>query len=190
MADPLGSGPEQPEQAPSLAWAAVVLYALLLLAGYGWLWLRDRTGQVTATAVGEHGLLWSMGLGVAVGLALSGVFAAAIRHTRAFARLERRLAALVGPLSDSETTVLALFSALGEEFFFRLAMQDALGLYWSAAIFGLLHLGPRGTWLWPVLAGALGLGFGWMVQAGCGLLSVTVAHALVNYISLRRMERR
>ena len=122
----------------------------------------------------------SLAVGTAVGVALTGVFSLLVRHVRPFTRLETALHDMLGSLSEREITVVSLFSALGEEFFFRLAMQDAIGLYWSAAIFGLLHFGPKGTMLWTVMAFVLGLGFGWMVELGCGLLSVTVAHALVN----------
>ena len=123
-----------------------------------------------------------------IGLGLSGVFGVAVRYVGALSRLQDRLTELIGPLTENEIILLALFSALGEEFFFRLAMQDALGLYWSAAVFGLLHFGPAGTRIWTAMALLLGVGFGWLVELGCGLLSVTIAHALINYLSLRRMN--
>ena len=78
-------------------------------------------------------MLRSAALGAAIGLVLSAGFAAAVRYLGAFARLEQRLHGLLGPLGEREITVLALSSALGEEFFFRLAMQDALGVLFSAA---------------------------------------------------------
>ncbi len=193
MADPVDPhrDPDHEKSTDRLgfALAAVLVYSLFVAAAVVWLWLRDRAGQIPIAAGGELGLPLSMATGVTVGLALSGVFAASARYLGPCARLEQRLHGLLGSLGDREITVLALFSALGEEFFFRLAMQDALGLYWSAAIFGLLHFGPKGTRLWTAMSVVLGLGFGWMMELGCGLLSVTVAHALVNYVSLRRMER-
>jgi membrane protease YdiL (CAAX protease family) len=130
-----------------------------------------------------------MAIGTAVGLGVSGAFELLARYWRPFGVLEGRLAALLGPLSEAEITLLALSSALGEECFFRLAMQDALGLLPTALLFGLLHTGPPGL-LWSAVALVLGLAFGWMMHAGCGLLSVTLAHALINYLSLRRMQWR
>lgn len=181
--------PEQPETGPSILVAAGLVYGGFCAAGYLWLWGRDRTSIIPPAAVGEVGLVGSMALGLAVGLGASAVFALLVRYSVWGKRLQSRLAELIGPLSEREITWLALLSAVGEEFFFRLAMQDALGLYWSAALFGALHCGPRGLLLWTALAFALGLAFGWMMQAGWGLLSVSVAHALINYLSLRRMER-
>jgi membrane protease YdiL (CAAX protease family) len=96
---------------------------------------------------------------------------------------------LPGPLTEVEILGIALVSAIGEEFFFRGAMQDAWGMWWTAIVFGLLHTGP-GLVLWGVVAFSLGLLFSLMIDFGLGLLSVTVAHALINNISLRRMVRR
>lgn len=189
-------GPVDPDRDPEKAaerlgftLAAVLVYAVFVAGGIFWLWVRGRTGQIPIAAGGQLGLPLSLAVGAAVGLGLSGGFAAAVRYLASCARLEQRLHGLLGSLGEREITVLALCSALGEEFFFRLALQDAVGLYWSAAAFALLHVGPKGTWLWTGLSLVLGLGFGWMMELGCGLLSVTAAHALVNYLSLRRMER-
>jgi membrane protease YdiL (CAAX protease family) len=66
---------------------------------------------------------------------------------------------------------------------------DVAGIWLSAALFALLHSG-RGLWAWASAAFLFGLLFGAMVENGFGLLSVTVAHALVNYLSLVRMVLR
>lgn len=189
MVEPVddGNGPE--EQLPVAA-AAAVLYGLLALAGYAWLWLRDRTGQIGASAVGDHGIWISAGIGLVVALAVAAALWALERYLDSVALLVARLRVLIGPMHDRQITVVAFCSAVGEEFFFRLAMQDALGLYWTAAIFAVLHLGPRGFRAMAVVALAIGLVFGWMMESGCGLLSVTLARAVLNDLTLRRMERR
>jgi membrane protease YdiL (CAAX protease family) len=189
MVDPVSRGEPEEQARFGFAPAAVVLYTMLTAAGVLWLWLRDRLAVLPKAPAGEHGLLVSLAVGTAVGLGCSALFALAARHVGAFRRLEERLGALIGPVGEREIIVLAVFSAVGEEFFFRLAMQDAFGLYSTAAVFGLLHVGPRGTRLWTLMAVLLGLGFGQMIAAGLGLMSVTVAHALINYLSLGRMNR-
>ena len=169
--------------------AAVVVYSLLVGAALLWFHLRDRLDQVPKTAVGDHGPWISLLAGTAVGLLCSGVFLVARRYLPLFRGLENRLAEIVGPLTEVEIVGIALASAIGEELFFRGAMQDAWGLWWSAVVFGLLHSGP-GLLLWGVVAFGLGLLLSLMIENGLGLLSVTVAHALINNISLRRMVRR
>ena len=125
-----------------------------------------------------------------MGFGVSGALGLLTRYSGAFARLETRLAELIGPLTETEIIVVALCSSLGEELFFRVAMQDAWGLWPAAIVFGLLHVGPGGLLPWTITAVVMGVGFGWMIEVGCGLLSVTMAHALINYLSLRRMEDR
>ena len=174
----------------SIIGGALVLYSALGFAGYLWLWLRERSGRIAEVALGEPGLWGSAGIGAAVGFGVSGVLALLTRRFSPFARVESRLAAMIGPLTEAEIIVLALSSSLGEELFFRVAMQDAWGLWPTAIVFGLLHVGPSGLLPWTFMALLLGVGFGWMMTAGYGLLSVTMAHALINYLSLRRMEKR
>ena len=168
--------------------AVLIAYTLMVAAALLWLHLRGRMDQVPKVAVGEHGPLVSLAAGAAVGLLSSGLFLVARRYLPLFRGLESRLAALVGPLTDMEILGIAMASAIGEELFFRGAMQDAWGPWWSAIVFGLLHSGP-GLLLWGMVAFALGLLFSFMIENGLGLLSVTVAHAVINHISLGRMVR-
>ena len=184
-------GPEEGLPPQSLAKAATMVYGLLVCLAVGWLWLRDRQGVLSERAVadGALGALWSLLSGTAVGFGISGVMFLLVRYQPAFTALEGRLQAVVGRLCESEIVAIALASAIGEEMFFRGALQDQVGPYLSAVIFGLLHTGP-GLLLWGCTAAVLGLMFSMMVHHGFGLLSVTVAHALINFISLRRMVYR
>jgi hypothetical protein len=164
---------------------ATAFYGVLLAGAVLWLWLRERTPQIAAQAIGDHGLALGAVAGAAVGALSSGAAVVLARYVAAFARLESWLAELAGPLAEREIMALALVSGVVEELFFRLAMQDAIGVYWSAAVFALLH---AGRWLWTALAAILGLVFGWMMEAGLGLISVSIAHAIINYLGLRRMR--
>lgn len=162
-------------------------YGVLAVAAYLWLWMRGRDQALASLAVGEHGALVAALVGGALGLALAGASALAARRIAVFTRFEAEVRTLLGPLGETAILVLALVSGLAEELFFRAAMQDALGLWITALAFGLLHAGPGALRIWPMLAGVVGLGFGWLVEAGFGLLSVSIAHALTNYLSLRRI---
>ena len=178
---------------PAVMVAATLTYALLLAAAWLWLWLRDRDALLTAGAFGTRGeAIVSLSAGIAVGLGTGAVFAVAARLPP-FARLERALAGILGPLQDAEILWLALLSGVAEEAFFRLALldwlgQDAMGLCTTAAIFGAFHVAPGVSLLWAPLAVAMGLLYGWMMLAGYGFASVSLAHALFNYLSLRRMQ--
>lgn len=170
----------------TLALAATVVYGIFVCVAVLWLWLREREQRLSELALGDYSAVVSLAIGTVAGLGLSGVIFLLVRYLRVFRSLDDRLRETVGPLTESEIVVIAMASAIGEEMLFRGALQDQVGPYFSALVFGALHTGP-GLLLWGIVAAALGLVFGLMVEAGCGLLSVTVAHALINFISLRRM---
>jgi len=183
MNDP---GPEE-SGGPSFALIAALVYSAFVLVALVWLHMRERTEVLSRMAFGAAGSYGSLAIGAAAGLGLSGVIVLLSRYQGAFQRLEARLGRAVGVLSEPEILVVSMTSAIGEELLFRCALQDAAGPYFSALVFGLLHTGP-GLLLWGACAAVLGLTFSLMIDGGCGLLSVTVAHALINYLSLRRMS--
>jgi membrane protease YdiL (CAAX protease family) len=172
----------------ALVLAASVLYGIFVCIAVLWFWLRERQHRLSEIAVGDDAM-WSLLLGAAVGLGVSGVIWLGVRYLKQFSKLEGRLQEFIGELNETEIIAIAMTSAIGEEMLFRGALQDHLGGYWylSALVFGLLHTGP-GLLLWAGVATVLGLLFSVMVHFGFGLLSVTVAHALINFISLRRMS--
>lgn len=168
----------------------VVVYGVLVSLGWLWLVLRDRGGVVASAAIGAHGPAAAAGAGLAAAVALYALGRLLARYVRTFAELDSRLAVMVGPLSENQVIVVALASGIGEEFFFRCAMQDHLGVWLTAACFGLAHVGGGAAlrW-WAPQAAAFGLAMGWLVEAGFGVLSAAVAHALFNFFSLRRLGR-
>jgi len=104
--------------------------------------------------------------------------------------LEGMLARLIGPLAKGEQAALAVVSAIGEEVFFRGAVQSWLGLYAAAALFALLHVGPGRVFrLWTLFAIAGGLAFGTLVVWRGALGAAIVAHFVVNQTQLARLAR-
>ncbi len=84
--------------------------------------------------------------------------------------------------------MLAILSGLGEELFFRAAMQPSLGLLPTSLLFALLHLQPgRGPGAWSLFALAAGLLLGLLTLQTGNILAATVAHILVNWVNLRRL---
>ncbi len=175
-------GPERPEVGLPVVGC---LYLLMMVGGYWWLWLRDRQDAIAEAAIGAHGIWVSAGVGLAAGLVGTGCLALASRLPR-FGGAERKLADVLGPLSDRQMLGMALVAAIAEEFFFRLAVQDAMGWPAAVAFYVVLNTGP-GLWVWMPIALVSGLLFSGLVALGFGLLSATVAHAVINYLSLRRI---
>jgi membrane protease YdiL (CAAX protease family) len=141
------------------------------------LWQQGRTS----------GLLALVGLvsGTLFGLAAVGLSRLLFRFKWAKA-LTRWFASVLGPLSWSDSAVLACFSAVGEEMLFRGAMQPSLGLIATTVVFGLAHVPPeRKLWPWTASAALLGLAFGLGARWTRNLAGPIISHFLINLLNLR-----
>jgi membrane protease YdiL (CAAX protease family) len=175
----------KPPAAAVLSFAGC-LYFAMLGAALLWLWQRERLSALPQVALGDHGLWAAAGSGLLAGLLGTAALAAASRTSAGVRACEQRIGVVLGAMGESAVIGLSTLSALAEEFFFRLAVQDALGLPVAVALYVVLNTGP-GFWAWAPVALGFGLLFGSLVHWGLGLLSATVAHAVVNYLSLRRI---
>lgn len=99
---------------------------------------------------------------------------------------EAKIAGVLGPLGEAQLILLTLASSIAEELFFRVAVQDVVGFPLAVVIYTVLNTGP-GFLAWAPIAAACAALFGGLVAGGFGLLAATTAHAVVNYLSLRRI---
>ncbi|MEO6595286.1 MAG: CPBP family glutamic-type intramembrane protease [Planctomycetota bacterium] len=177
---------ESPEPEPGLTFAAgSLLYGMVVAFALGWLWWRDRLGALPAAALGQHGPWAASGIGLAVGCLGAWLLGFLARRLTSL-KYEALARQVFGRMGEVPTLAFVLVGAVAEELFFRLAVQDALGLLGSVALCVLLHSSIAGLWLIPfALLHALALGL--IVQQGFGLLGSTTAHSILNYLSLRRM---
>jgi hypothetical protein len=167
--------------------AGALLYTAMTALALGWLWVRDRIEILPAQAVGRHGPWLAAGLGLLIGWCGAMAFAVLARRVqrfRAYAASTRRVFTAVSEISS---IAFLLLGAVAEELLFRLAVQDAIGLFGSVAVYVLLHMGIGGPWVLPVSL-LHGLALGLLVHQGFGLLSSTTANAIMNYLSLRRIQ--
>lgn len=177
-----------PEPEPGLLLATgVVLYGAMAVAALVWLWWRDRLDALPQQAIGRHGPLLASGVGLVAGVVAAAATAWAtprIERLRDVMSTAQRLFAKTG---EGVGIAFVLIAAIAEELFFRLAVQDAFGLFGSVAAYTLLHMTVGGMrWLYlPVLHALL---LGGIVQSGFGLLGSTTAHAILNHLSLRRIQ--
>src|SRR5262245_40297630 len=186
----------EPSPPPPLLRLALVFYGALLGAALLWAGTSGRSFSLffanAEKARGVHPLLLlrDAGAGALAGglmVLLSGWLA---RATRAGDRLARALAGLVGRRTAGECVALALLSGVGEEAFFRGAMQPQLGLVPTSVCFALAHFLPRRELLlWSPLSLAAGLALGGLFEATGNLVAPVVAHAVVNAVNLRLLSR-
>jgi membrane protease YdiL (CAAX protease family) len=93
--------------------------------------------------------------------------------------------------SDSTSLMLvSIFSGVGEEAFFRGAVQQEFGLVVASLSFGLAHIGPDRRYLvwtaWAIMAGFV---FGYIYDISGGLLAPVFAHAAHNAATLLLWKR-
>jgi membrane protease YdiL (CAAX protease family) len=171
---------------------ALAFYAVL--AGIAYAWRRGLHGEspwLAPDPAPGAPLPAALGLGLGAGLALVALSRLITHRTRPGAELARRLAEALPPLASRDVALLALASGVGEELFFRGALQPVVGLVGASVLFGLAHLVPR----WPLLlwsAFALGAGFvfGALFQTSGTLVAPALAHVTVNGLNLRWLARR
>lgn len=93
---------------------------------------------------------------------------------------------MFGPIGETPMLALILVSAVAEEVFFRLAVQDVFGLLGSVAAYVVVNSTTAG-WRWIPITALHAAVLGAMMQLGFGLLGTTTANAVLNYLSLRRI---
>lgn len=179
--------PERPASPAAVVVASVAVFAGLFGAALWWLSVRDRSAALAEVAVGRHGPLLASAVGLGLGVVMAWLGNAASRRWQGVREVERLAHASLAGVGDKAMVTLVLTGAVAEETFFRLAVQDQFGLFGSVAASVLLNSWLGNVRLTPfVLVHAVALGL--VVQSGFGLLGSTTAHAIMNYLTLRRIQ--
>lgn len=175
--------------------ASVLLYGGMSALGLLWGWLADRPMLLLhpepwweLPPLTQHGA--SVAGGLCLGL-VTVLFSQLAARRFAWAReLHAGFRGLLGQVSMPVTLGLALTSGIGEELFFRGAMQPTLGWVITSIVFGVIHIGPDRRFLaWTPFAIAVGFLFGALHEATGSLLGPIVAHVLINFLNLRFIVR-
>jgi len=166
---------------------AAQFYALLLGAAIVWsFWLgesllfRSPSDEARGVRIGAD-----FALGIAAAFVVIGLSEWLTRRTRLGRELAAALSGVLGRRSPVECVFLALVSGLGEEAFFRGALQPQVGLVAASLIFGAVHFVPRREFLpWTAFAIAAGFLLGWLFETTGNLVAPIVAHATINAVNL------
>ncbi len=161
---------------PRFVRMAALFYGVLAVAAALWNGLRGRGFEIADSV----SLSLALGLLAAVVTVAAGVLV--YRLVPAMRRIAEELApSLVDSAGRGTLILISVFSGVGEEVFFRGAVQPEFGLVVAALAFGLVHIGPDRRYLvwtvWAVLAGFL---FGFLYEVSGGLLAPVVAHTAHN----------
>ena len=188
--DPTPEKPEEPKnesillKKPRLVIPAVVFYALLFAVGIvlryfiqnRWLHLPIYPRRAFELEL----LVVALGLMFHIAILNWGV-----RFFKGMSALIEELRSLLGGLTKKECILLAAVSALGEEAFFRGALQPLIGAPLATLLFAAAHV-PAGKnmLLWPFYALFMGSFLALLTEISGDIYSAVLLHFLVNAISL------
>ncbi len=178
-----------------VAWASAFYLVVAAVAVVWRAWLDGGVPSFEAPADPTwQAQGWSRADSLLIGL-LSGlglVIVSRVWSTR-FASgraLTEAMAQAVGGLTPAGIAMLTLASSVGEELFFRGALQAQWGWVAASLLFGAAHFGPTpGLRAWSVFALIAGGLFGALHEWSGGLSAPILAHAVVNGINLTWLAR-
>lgn len=165
---------------------AAAFYLIMTVVAIVWSgWTRKEPPiWVGGMPSSDSVLRWTL-VGLCFGIAVVAATALGTRYFGFVRALERMFYAILGPISWPKAFLLALFSAIGEELLFRGAIQPSLGLVPASLLFALAHWPVHPILIpWTLMAGLLGLVFGWSVEQSGHLAAPIVAHFVINLINL------
>lgn len=171
------------------AFYAAFFYAFPLAVAWIWLYHVDpkRSGELWAPADWPR----CLALGTGAGLLLVGVTVLFGRWFAWTRRLEAEFGWMLGRQRAWEIAWIALLSGAAEEYLFRGALQEKMGLWLAAVVFGVIHWPlNRNFWMWPILSGAIGLGLGGLAHGTHSIVAPAAAHVVLNFVNLRRITSR
>jgi uncharacterized protein len=165
---------------------AALFYGSLVVVAALWCGLRGFELRLIGDRTSVSLLLGALTAVCTVSLGLL-----AYRLLPVLRKISEELAPRLVDGADSTSLVLvSVFSGVGEEAFFRGAVQQEFGLVIASLLFGLAHVGPDRRYLvwtaWAVLAGFV---FGVLYEVSGGLLAPVFAHSAHNAATLLLWKR-
>jgi len=174
---------QEPPGEVALTVSALVFYAVLIVIGIGMLTVQGLDAGTVVFGDGAH-LMRDTLVGAVSGLAIVGLTRFSLRY-EAVRDLNAELRAMLGSPGSGAIALLAVSSAVGEEFLFRGALQPLIGLWLTAGVFGLLHGGFNARFrLWAAFAVVAGVVLGVLTWWTDNLLAAILCHLTVNYFNL------
>ncbi|RMD66050.1 CPBP family intramembrane metalloprotease [Candidatus Parcubacteria bacterium] len=164
---------------------ATLFYTALTGVGLLWRWIAGREPLFPLAGLEPSE---AIATGCLSGVVIAAAAWAACRMFAWAREIEKLLSNLVGPLGPAAAFVVALASSVGEETFFRAAVQTSTGLLPASALFAIAHFPlERKLVPWTAEAFLVGMLLGWMFEHYQGLAGPISCHFAINFIGLVRL---
>jgi hypothetical protein len=172
---------------------AMALGTILLFGGLGLLLIHFIQGRdLLALLLGPQSWVVQLSVGTLIGTAM-GFFAWWLVKRPFMGTVLDLYAQRIGPLlaRRSDRILISICAGVGEELFFRGAVQHWLGLVFTAVLFVAIHgyLDPR-NWRISIYGTAmtvLMVGLGWMADH-MGLVAPMAAHTMIDVVLLEGLH--
>ncbi len=132
-------------------------------------------------------ILWGLGLGI-------GIVFISLLSTHFFKwgkDLEREFKNHLTPLSTYAIFGISCASALGEEFLFRGALQQVVGLYTTSILFGLFHFPFKKELVpWSLMALVMGFILGFLFEKTGNLMAPILCHFIINFLNILILNKK
>ncbi len=169
---------------------AGAFYGPILLIALLWGWLRDLWPQWW-TLEGPAEVGSAIQAGCLLGLLGVGLSWQLTRSVPGIRKLSDRIGMVLAGQTGWNAIALALFSSIGEEFFFRGCLQSEFGLWPATVLFAIVHIGNERLWLWwTATAFVAGIGLGVLYEHYGGLLAPILMHFVINAINIHLLGLR
>ena len=156
----------------------------------GWVGWRHGGSEMWSRQFGEDPLVW-LALGLLGGALVAGTSQFFSTNFPRLGKMSDALAVQIGNLSPPVTLAMAVLSSVGEEWFFRGVLQPGIGWPLATLLFAVVHVPmERELWLWPFLAGAIGLVMAALYEVSGGLVGPIALHFAINALNLRWLAHR
>jgi len=173
-----------------LATATLVVFTLA-----GWLVMEKVLGLDLIKALyGSLDPMYQVLYGIVYG-GFTGILAWQLVQTPYLARTNNFFTDLIGPmqLSTYEVLFISCCAGIGEEVFFRGALQPVIGIWITSFLFVALH-GYLNPWNRPIMIYGLAMvvvivGISYLAEA-LGLVSAICAHITLDVVLLTKLSRR
>ena len=178
--------PGRRELGPRFVRFAALFYGSLAIVAALWCGLRGFEVRLLGESPAAGVLLGLLTAACTVSLGLL-----AYRLLPSLREISDELAPRLVDGADSTSLVLvSIFSGVGEEAFFRGAIQQEFGLVVASLLFGVAHIGPDRRYLvWTAWAVVAGFVFGFLYDVSGDLLAPIIAHTAHNAATLLLWKR-